>query len=287
MSTSHFTLSTFGDEIAPDLETQLQLLNTLKVNYLEFRSAWGVNVKDLDDDQLSRARQLCDDYGVQVSCIGSPIGKSPIDQPLAEVEAVLRRILEVCDKMGTRFVRMFSFYPPEGADFDAYVGQSVERLSRLAGLAAEAGVTLVMENDLELVGDNLGRCKAIFEGVNSPALRHAWDSGNFVLAGVAQPTTDGWPLLSDYLGYVHIKDARAADHTWRAAGEGQGQIDALLRQLAAVGYRGFLAVEPHPFVAADGRTLSAAEGTTYAVAALRKLLAENDLSEQPQAPAHP
>ena len=39
-----WTLSGFADEIDPDLETQCRVLDELGIRYIEFRSAWGVNV---------------------------------------------------------------------------------------------------------------------------------------------------------------------------------------------------------------------------------------------------
>lgn len=279
-----FALSVFGDEIAPDLETQLLQMRDMNVNYLEFRSAWGVNVKDLDDDQIARARQLCADHGVAVSCIGSPIGKSPITDPLEHEIRRLERIFAVCDVLGTRIIRMFSFFPPAEtpqADYDAFLEESAARLARLTELAERAGCILVMENDIELVGDTIGRCQALLQTINSPHLRHAWDPGNFILAGVQQPTSNGWEALAGYLGYVHIKDARHADRSWRAAGEGDAEIAELLLRVHARGYRQPLAVEPHPFQV-DGRgKLSGAEGTAYAVAALRRVLQQLGIEESP------
>ena len=80
-----FTLSAFGDEIADDLATQLDVLHAEDVHFLELRGAWGTNVLDLDAEQLKRARQLLDERGFGVSAIASPIGKSQIDQPRIRV----------------------------------------------------------------------------------------------------------------------------------------------------------------------------------------------------------
>ena len=56
-----WTLTGFADEIAPELPDQLALLNTLGIAHLEFRSAWGVKILDLTDDQLrTAADQLAD-----------------------------------------------------------------------------------------------------------------------------------------------------------------------------------------------------------------------------------
>jgi len=269
---SLFTLSAFGDEIDADLQTQVNLLRELAVPFIEFRSAWGKNVKDLTDEELHRAQAICSAGGIGVSCIGSPIGKTPLLAPLAEEIAVLQRVFRACDLLQTRHIRIFSFYPPD-PDHDAYLAQSIERLGELTALAAREGCTLLLENDEELIGDNISRVHAILSSINSPHLRYAWDGANFVRSGVLQPTTHAWDTLYPFLGTVHIKDARI-DRSQRAAGEGDAEIIDLLRKLVTVGYIGFLAVEPHPYLV-DGRgEIKGAEGMTYAVAALRKLLAQ-------------
>jgi sugar phosphate isomerase/epimerase len=283
MSPVTFVLSAFGDEIDPDLSVQVALLHDLRVHYLEFRSAWGTNVKDLDDSALARARRICDAGGIRVSCIGSPIGKTPIQDPLEQTIEVLSRVFKACDVLDTRRIRIFSFYPPDihdKASYDSYVEESINRLARLTELAAREDCTLMLENDEDLVADNLARCHAVLSAIDSPHLRLAWDGANFVRSGVQQPTTNGWDLLRDYVGYAHIKDARN-DRSQRAAGEGDAEIADLLRQLDAAGYQGFLAVEPHPFMVDERGELRGAEGMTYAVAALRKILSKLAYAEQP------
>jgi sugar phosphate isomerase/epimerase len=278
MSLSRLVVSAFGDEISPDLQAQVSLLRELGVGYLEFRSAWGTNVKDLDDEQLDQARRICAEAGIAVSCIGSPIGKSPITDPLEREIETLERVFKACDVLGTRHIRMFAFYPPESADFDAYVEPSVSRLARLTELAEREGCTLMLENDEGLVADTIVRTHAVLSAIDDPHLRLAWDPGNFVRCGMERPTTNGWDLLAGFIGTIHIKDA-TPDHNWRAAGEGVAEILDLLRRLDAIGYQGFLAVEPHPFLVEERGELSKAEGMTYAVQALRRVLADLGLHE--------
>ena len=42
--TASFTISAFGDEIADDLDTQLETMLRLNVHFLELRGVWGKNV---------------------------------------------------------------------------------------------------------------------------------------------------------------------------------------------------------------------------------------------------
>ncbi len=277
-----FALSAFGDEIDQDLKTQLQTLRELRISRLELRGAWGTNVLKLSDEQASTVRRMCDEYGVQVSCLGSPIGKTPILDPIEKEEANLKRLFEIGRIVGTRRIRIFSFYPPDtssNADYDAYVEPSAARLTRLTQLAAQADFLLLLENEKDIVTDTPQRCRAVLGRVNSPHLRFAWDPANFVQVGVERPTTRGWEMLKPYIAYIHVKDAMLADGQVRPAGEGDGEVKELLLGLKEMGYRGVLALEPHLKIAGHSGGFSGAEGMTIAANALRKLMAETGCQE--------
>lgn len=282
MTNATFTLSAFGDEIDQDLKTQLQTLRELRIGGLELRGAWGTNVLKLSDEQASTVRRMCDEYGIKVSCLGSPIGKTPILDPIENEEANLKRLFEIGRIVGTRRIRIFSFYPPDtstNAGYDAYVESSAARLTRLTQLAAQADFLLLLENEKDIVTDTPERCRAVLEKVNSPHLRFAWDPANFVQVGVERPTTRGWEMLKPYIAYIHVKDAMLADGSVKPAGEGDGEVKELLLGLKAMGYRGVLALEPHLKIAGHSGGFSGAEGMTIAVNALRKLMAETGCVE--------
>jgi hypothetical protein len=60
MPTYRFVLSAFGDEIADDLATQLDLLVAQDIHHLELRGAWGRNVLALDAGaRLAPRTRLC------------------------------------------------------------------------------------------------------------------------------------------------------------------------------------------------------------------------------------
>jgi len=277
-----FTLSAFGDEISDDLQEQVQLLRELGIGYLELRGVWGKNVLHLDDDEVGRVKQICADHGIGISCIGSPVGKSPIKAPIEQEMANLARIFEIGAALGTRRVRFFSFYPPDTQDntpYDEYVQEAIDRLAQMTELAEREDFVLLLENEKGIVGDTLERCHALVSAIDSPHLRFLWDPANFVQVGVMQPTEQGWPLLGAFVAYVHIKDAVLADGSVRAAGEGDGQVGELLDRLRDSGYRGFLSLEPHLAVAGHSGGFSGADGMTYAVRALRQLMAERGCAE--------
>jgi sugar phosphate isomerase/epimerase len=274
--TDQMTLSAFGDEAADDLAEQLDVLGGEGLRYLELRGAWGRNVLDFDHDDLARARALLDGRGFGVSAIGSPIGKSPLSEPRAFELARLERAITAAEAFGTRLIRVFSFYVPEG-QAEQHRDEVLERMRALAGRAASAGVTLLHENEKAIYGDTPERCRDLLEQVDSPALRMAFDPANFVQVGV-RPMAEAWPLLADYTSHIHIKDAVFADGSVRPAGQGDGEIPALLAALAARGYGGFLTVEPHLKIAGPNGGFSGPEGMRVAIRALRGLLASGGRS---------
>lgn len=282
MTEARFTLSAFGDEIAVKLHDQLAVLAELKVGFLELRTAWGKNVLELDDDEAHKVASLCAGAGIAVSTIGSPLGKSPITAPMEEELRKLDRLMRTAEITGTRRLRVFSYYPPDistNARYDEYVELAAERLAQLADHAAPHGYELMLENEKEIVGDSVARCAAILRLLNRPNLCFVWDPANFVQVGESEVTTRGWPELGRHVRYVHIKDAHLADGTVRAAGEGDGQVAELLSTLRDTGYQGFLALEPHLATAGHSSGFSGPEGMAYAVAALRRVMAQTGCVE--------
>jgi sugar phosphate isomerase/epimerase len=282
MTEARFTLSAFGDEIAVKLHDQLAVLTELKVGFLELRTAWGKNVLDLDDDEARKVASLCAGAGIAVSAIGSPLGKSPITAPMDEELRKLDRLMRTAEITGTRRLRVFSYYPPDimtNARYDEYVETAAERLAQLADHAAPHGYEFLLENEKEIVGDTVDRCATILRLLNRPNVTFAWDPANFVQVGEHEVTERGWPILGSAVGYVHIKDAHLADGTVCAAGEGDGQVPELLTNLRAAGYQGFLALEPHLATAGHSSGFSGPEGMAYAVAALRRVMAQTGCVE--------
>ena len=282
-SQASFVLSAFGDEIVVDFESQLQCLRDLGVGWLDLRAAWGIGVLHLDDQMVARVHQLCHQYGIKIACVGSPVGKSPIADPLEVELANLERIFRIAERVGTRMIRVFSFYPPKGtaeSGYDALLAESTSRLRRMAELALRYGFRLVLENEKGLVGDTVARCHALMSALGGANLGFAWDTANFVQVGEEQLIERGWPLLGAYVEHVHAKDAFLADGKVCVAGAGEGQVRELLAALRERGYRGFLALEPHLTIAGHSSGFSGPDGMALAVEALRKLMAEVGCVEQ-------
>ncbi len=239
-----WTLSGFSDEISADFETQCALVTKLGLTHLEFRSAWEVNVLDLDAEQLALAQKTLDAHQLRVSSIGSPIGKIFIDEDFEPHLDRMRHAAEVAQLLGAPYIRIFSFFIRDGADPDDHRDEVIRRMRALTAVAEEADLILLHENEKEIFGDIPRRCLDIVTSVDSPHLKLAWDAANFVQVGV-RPFTEGYALLRPHLEYMQIKDAVLATGEVVTSGRGDGEMVETLRALRADGFDGFFSLEPH------------------------------------------
>lgn len=270
-----WTLSGFADEIDPDFAVQCAHVRSLGLTHIELRSAWGVNVLDLTDDQLAEVERLLAEHELQVSSIGSPIGKIAVTDPFEPHVDRMRHCVDVAERLHAPYIRMFSFFIPEGDDPDAHRDEVMRRLAALAEVAEGREVTLLHENEKEIFGDIPRRCVDIAETV--PAFRLIFDPANYVQCGV-RPVTDGYAQLRPHTAYVHVKDALAADGSVTVAGGGDGEVPELLERLRDDGFDGFFSLEPHLAAHDEFGGFSGAAEWTRAHEAFTALLREEGIT---------
>jgi sugar phosphate isomerase/epimerase len=239
-----WTISGFVDEISDDFNTQCKVAAGLGLRYVEVRSAWGINILDLDASQLATLQKTLAEYGLRVSSIGSPIGKISIDDEFPLHLERMRHAVEVAETLQAPYIRLFSFFIPDGTDPDSWRDEVITRMSALADAAADSDVILVHENEKDIYGDIPRRCLDIVTSVSSPKLQLAWDPANFVQVGV-RPFTEGYAMLRPHVSYIQIKDALLADGSVVVAGAGDGEVPETVRALRADGFDGFFSLEPH------------------------------------------
>ncbi len=236
-------LSGFSDEIAPSFDVQLAAVKEMGLTHIELRSADGVNVSDLSPYQLGQVKGKLHRAGIQVSSIGSPIGKTGIEEDFGPHLEKFKRTLEIQKELGAPYLRMFSFYPPEGADPDAYEEEVFLRVAALIREAKEWDSVLLHENEKAIFGDTAPRCLRLMEEFYSPFFQCVFDFSNFVEVG--QDTLEAYKLLKPYIAYIHVKDCLWEEKRVVPAGEGDGHIAEILKDLIGGGWRGFLSLEPH------------------------------------------
>lgn len=276
MTASGFTLTGFADEIDSDLDTQLDVLSSLDIEHIEIRSVGEKNVLDLDDDELATVAAELDRRGFTVSSIGSPIGKVDVTDPFEPHLERFERAMDVAERFDTEYIRLFSYYIPEGEDPADYREEVLRRMRRKTELAEERGLVLLNENEKELYGDTPERMRDIHLAVDSPNLRMVFDPANYLELGV-RSYPDALLQVVEFVEYVHVKDATLGVRgEMKPAGEGDGRIPETLDALASRGFEGYLSLEPHLQVAGEAGGFSDEAGFRTATRALRDVLESID-----------
>lgn len=240
------TLSAFADEISPDPQIQMDTMEANGVKFIELRGANGLNVMKFPKEMCAELRKRFSDRGFGVSCIGSPIGKARLDQDWNEHFDLFKHACDLAEYFGSRYIRIFSYYPPEGQDIANFRLEVLRRMDEKLAYIKNRPITLVLENESNLFGALPERCVYLFTALNSPQMVAAFDPGNFVNMNCENVHATCWRPLRKYVKYFHIKDFTYAGGTAAVpAGQGDGHIPEILKDAAADGYDGFLALEPH------------------------------------------
>ncbi len=239
--------SAFADEVTDNFAGQVQFLVSHKVNFIEIRFVNQKNVMNLSPRELHDVKQMLDDHGIGVSAIGSPIGKIKIDQPFLEHLEKFKHAIELAEYYHARFIRIFSYYPPEGKRIEDYREEVLQRMRTKVEFLKDTDIVLVHENETDIFGHSAANCADLAQSINSPKFRLAYDPANFVWGQKISNNVDVcWPMLKQFVVHIHIKDWKmGSEKVGSIPGEGDGQIKELLADLVQREYKGFLTMEPH------------------------------------------
>lgn len=240
-------ISGFADEISSDFDEQLNTVTGLGMSYISLRTADGKSVADYTPEEVEKnLLPRLKAAGVGVSSLGSPIGKIEVEDEEAYQDHLekLERLCKICKLLNCRYIRIFSFFIPEGQNPEQYRDTVIDRIKAFEAIARKYDVVLILENEKDIYGDVADRCLTILKEVSSPYLRMVFDFANFVQRD--EDPVRAWELLHEYVVYIHIKDAVSGSNENVVCGTGEGHIARLLeRAIKEEGYQGFLTLEPH------------------------------------------
>lgn len=226
MADSKIILSGFADESANQKTTiqQFTAFAALGLKYYTIRfvdAGQGVkNVMQLTKQEIKSIKKQQEEYGLQVSSLGSPIGKVKlldVDDgttnryvPFAKyLKTEVKKACELACAFDTKLVRGFSFYHPKGQDPTEYVPQAVDQLSSIAEMCKEYGLIFGLELEANLIGQSGDILSTIHRKVASDHLVTIFDAGNVVTQGCsADEVYRQYQVMKKGLGWLHIKDYR-------------------------------------------------------------------------------
>ena len=282
---SKFVLSAFADEIDPMLTTQMDVLDQHGIKYIEMRGVNGKGLVQYSFEEVKEFKKQLDARGFKISAIGSPIGKIKITEDFEPHLELFKHTIEIAKILETQYIRMFSFYIPEGENPELYRDEVMNRWSQFIHAAKGTGLILLHENEKGIYGDTAERCLDLLETMNCSYMKAIFDPANFVQCNV-KTYPEAFSMLKKHVVYMHIKDALYKDHSVVPSGHGDGGVKDILAELKNSGFEGFLSLEPHlwdfvGFAALEPNSPinrlpeGGSKQFTIAVEALKKILAES------------
>lgn len=219
-------LSGFADEAANQKTAvqQFAAFAALGLQYFSIRFidvGEGVkNVMKLTRSEIQKIRHLQNEYGLNVSSIGSPIGKVkltntddgsknayiPFKQYLAKD---VKKVCELAHAFETKLIRGFSFYPPRGSDPRDHLPAAVDQLGQIAEACHRSDLTFGLEVEANLIGQNGHLLAEIYRQVNHPGMVLVFDAANILVQGYSPAELfEQYQAMKPGLGWMHIKDYR-------------------------------------------------------------------------------
>jgi L-ribulose-5-phosphate 3-epimerase len=196
-----------GDELAPDLATQLAMVSSTGWSGIELRSIDGRLIADLTDSEFASAASEIAASGIRVLAVDSNIGGwgrsigTPFARDIRELDTLASRVL----RLGAKRIRIMS-WQNDGRSPAAWRVVALRRVASLARRAESCGIELVHENCAGWGGVGPGHAIQLLEHAASPSLRLLFDTGNGLTYGYAA-TSYLAPILHA-VAHVHIKDGR-------------------------------------------------------------------------------
>ena len=237
-----FNLSAFADEASAELAGQIKALVRNDLHFVELRNVDGITAAKHSDDCLKEMAKQFAANGIQVSSMGSPIGKIQITDDFAPHVEDFKRTLEAANILGAKKIRMFSFFMPKEGDPADYRNEVLERLNVLLELSEAAGIDCCHENEKGIYGDTAARCLDLYRAFGG-RLKAIFDPANYIQCGEYPEKI--FDELYPHLDYMHIKDALHEDGSVVPAGKGDGHIAEITKKFAQKDGDRFLTLEPH------------------------------------------
>ncbi len=261
-------LTGFADEAGSDFATQIRATNELNWHFIESRAIGKGNLASISEEEFEKIQSMLSEAGIRINCFGSGVanwGKSSLSP--ADVQAGKTELLNAIprmQKLGIRMIRGMSFRMEKGCEPDAPEVESAvfTHVRELVKICEDAGILYGHENCMNYGGLSYLHTLKLLDKIHSPNFTLIFDTGNPVFnyrhIGVKPyPLQSSWEFykqVREFISYVHIKDGTAIPAEDQSvqppcnycyAGDGCGDVRAIVTDLRKTGYDGGFSIEPH------------------------------------------
>jgi len=224
-----------------------------------------VSLIEYDDDARQKLRARINELGLELVCIaGYNDFTAGVDRPgipNVEIQAIyIGELARLARDLGTKMVRVFTGYERPGIPYDKQYAMVVEGLKMAGKIAAQYGITLIVQNhhDIAVHHDAM---KWLLDEVNLPNVKAAFDCWSPTMEGLSSEeikkaiytmkpyilhtTTADYEKLprfryeSAQVNYV----AQLPENKLVPIGEGYLDYKTFISTLKEIGYQGYIAYE--------------------------------------------
>ena len=261
-------LTGFADEAGSSIDIQIKATKELGWRFIESRAIGDKNLSTLSDSEFDELCGKLADAGVSINCYGSTIanwGMDPrSDEDFERSKSLLFSAVPRMQKLGIKMLRGMSFKMVEDVEPDSPELEKIifAKVRELVKICEDNGIVYGHENCMNYGGLSYQHTLKLVENINSKAFTLIFDTGNPVfnyrrIGQFPYALQSAWEFyynVKEFISYVHIKDGTAVPHPdgktrpdckycW--AGDGNGDVRAIIYDLLRNGYDGGFSMEPH------------------------------------------
>ena len=261
-------LTGFADEAGSSIDVQIKATKELGWKYIETRNIDGKNLSTLSDEEFEILCGKLNDSGVSFNCYGSSIANWALhprsDEDFALSKDLLFKAIPRMQKLGIKMLRGMSFKMVEDEEPDNPELEKIifAKVNELVKICEDNGIVYGHENCMNYGGLSYLHTLKLIDNIKSKAFTLIYDTGNPVfnyrrIGSFPYALQSSWEFyhnVKEFISYVHIKDGTAVPHEdgktrpackycW--AGDGSGDVRAILIDLLKNGYDGGFSMEPH------------------------------------------
>ena len=260
-------LTGFADEAGADFSRQISATKQLNWQYIESRNINGKTLATLTDEEFDVVAQQLEESGIKINCYGSAVAnwaKSPRSEEdfNASKEELLAAIPRM-RKLGIKMLRGMSFAyavneQPDSPELEKII---FSKMNELLKICEDNDIIYGHENCMNYGGLSYLHTLKLLDKVKSSNFTLIYDTGNPVFnyrrIGTApyalQSSWEFYYNVREFISYVHIKDGTALpkadgskpDCSFCYAGDGSGDVRAIVLDLLKNNYDGGFSIEPH------------------------------------------
>lgn len=260
-------LTGFADEAGSDFARQISATSELGWRFIESRRINDKTLAALSDEEFEKVEQMLAESGISINCYGSSVAnwnKAPrSEEDFNSSKEELLAAIPRMHKLGTKMVRGMSFAYAVGEEPDNPELEKIifKKVNELVSICEDNGIIYAHENCMNYGGLSHLHTLKLLDNVKSKNFTLVFDTGNPVfnyrrIGAGPYPLQSAWEFyynVKEFISYVHIKDGTAVPNADMSrpkcafcyAGDGSGDVRAIVIDLLKNGYDGGFSIEPH------------------------------------------